>query len=125
MFFGKNKIFCSTMNFDKCHNLSKRNVKLILKILSDLEPLKRSSNKKTLYSIRSCVNWAFFGTRGPLKRSFHSRFKINYYYYKTPFCCTRFLEHDERSEECYKVSKCDKMAYKTSMIQYFSILSLF
>jgi hypothetical protein len=22
------------------------------------------------YSIRSCVNWAFFGTRGPLKRSF-------------------------------------------------------
>jgi hypothetical protein len=26
--------------------------------------------KKTLYSTRSCVNWAFFGTRGPLKRSF-------------------------------------------------------
>jgi hypothetical protein len=25
--------------------------------------------KKTLYSIRSCVNWALFGTRGPLKRS--------------------------------------------------------
>jgi hypothetical protein len=21
--------------------------------------------KKTLYSTRSCVNWAFFGTRGP------------------------------------------------------------
>jgi hypothetical protein len=37
---------------------------------------KRSSNKKTLYSPRSCVNWAFFGTRGPLKRSFHSRFKL-------------------------------------------------
>jgi hypothetical protein len=32
--------------------------------------------KKTLYSTRSCVNWAFFGTRGPLKRSFHSRFKL-------------------------------------------------
>jgi hypothetical protein len=31
--------------------------------------------KKTLYSTRSCVNWAFFGTRGPLKHSFHSRFK--------------------------------------------------
>jgi hypothetical protein len=29
--------------------------------------------KKTLYSTRSCANWAFFGTRGPLKRSFHSR----------------------------------------------------
>jgi hypothetical protein len=26
-----------------------------------------SSNKKTLYSTRSCVNWAFFGTRGPLQ----------------------------------------------------------
>jgi hypothetical protein len=59
-------------DFDKCHNLSKRNVKLILKDLTDLEPLRGSSNKKTLYSTRSCVNWAFFDTRGPLKRSFHS-----------------------------------------------------
>jgi hypothetical protein len=48
-------------DFDKCPNLSKRNVKLILKVSSDLEPLKGSSNKKTLYSTRSCVNWAFFG----------------------------------------------------------------
>jgi hypothetical protein len=32
--------------------------------------------QKTLYSTRSCVNWDFFGTRGPLKRSFHSRFKM-------------------------------------------------
>jgi hypothetical protein len=40
--------------------MSQRNVKLILKILSDLEPLRGSSNKRTLYSIRSCVNWAFF-----------------------------------------------------------------
>jgi hypothetical protein len=32
--------------------------------------------KKTLYSTRFCVNWAFFGTRGPLKRSFHLRFKL-------------------------------------------------
>jgi hypothetical protein len=31
----------------------------------------------------------------------------------------RFLEHDERSEECYKANKCEKMAYKTSVIQYF------
>jgi hypothetical protein len=53
------------MDFDKCDNLSKRNVKLILKILSDLEPLRGSSNKKTLYSTRSYVNWTFFGTRGP------------------------------------------------------------
>jgi hypothetical protein len=28
--------------------------------------------KKKTYSTRSCVNWTFFGTRGPLKRSFHS-----------------------------------------------------
>jgi hypothetical protein len=47
-------------DFDKCHNLSKRNVKLIVKILGDVEPLRGSSNKKTLYSTRSCVNWAFF-----------------------------------------------------------------
>jgi hypothetical protein len=42
-------------DFDKCHNLSKQNVKLILRILSGLEPLRGSSNKKTLYSTRSCV----------------------------------------------------------------------
>jgi hypothetical protein len=42
-----------------------------------------------------------------------------YEFYKTPFCRTRFLEHEERSDECYKANKCDKMAYKTSIIQYF------
>jgi hypothetical protein len=47
-----------------------------LEVLSDLEPLRSSSNKTTSYSTRSCVNWAFFGTRGPLKSSFHSRFKM-------------------------------------------------
>jgi hypothetical protein len=64
--------------------LSKRNVKLILKVLSDLEPLRGSSNKKTLYSTRSCVNWAFFSTRVPLKRSFHSRFKMAHSCQKRP-----------------------------------------
>jgi predicted transcriptional regulator len=70
--------FCSTLsefkNFLLCErilinvNLSKRNAELILKILNDLEPLRGSSNKKkTLYSTRSCVNWVFFGTRGPKK----------------------------------------------------------
>jgi predicted transcriptional regulator len=69
------RIFCSTLsefeNFllceqilDKCHHLSKRNVKLILKILSNLEPLRGSSNKKTLYSTRSCVNWGFLALVG-------------------------------------------------------------
>jgi hypothetical protein len=46
------------------HLLSKRKVKLILKILSDLEPLRGLSNKKTLYSSRSCVNWAFLALVG-------------------------------------------------------------
>jgi hypothetical protein len=35
------------------------------------------------------------------------------------FYKTRFLEHEERSDECYKANKFDKMAYKTSIIQYF------
>jgi hypothetical protein len=53
-------------------NLSKRNVKLIVKIFSDLEPLGGSSNKKTLYSTCSCVIWAFCGTREPLKPKLHT-----------------------------------------------------
>jgi hypothetical protein len=55
-----NIIFCSTLSefspvwtdFDKCHNLSKRNVKLILKIQSHLEPLRASSNKKRIQLVR-------------------------------------------------------------------------
>jgi hypothetical protein len=38
----------------------------VLKILSDLESLRGSSNKKTLYSTRSCVNWALHGMSGPV-----------------------------------------------------------
>jgi hypothetical protein len=37
-------------------------------------------------------------------------------FYNTPFSRTRFLEHDERSEECLKANKWDKIAYKTSLI---------
>jgi hypothetical protein len=50
------------MDFDKCHNLPKQNVKLILKILSDLEPLRGSSNKKTMYLFNSfmCKLGIFF-----------------------------------------------------------------
>jgi hypothetical protein len=40
--------------------------------------------QKTLYSICSCVNCAFFGTSGPLKRSFHSRFKLAHSCQKSP-----------------------------------------
>jgi hypothetical protein len=44
---------------------------------------------------------------------------LSEFYNKTPFCRTHFLEHEERSEECEKANKYDKMAYKTSVIQYF------
>jgi hypothetical protein len=54
------------MDFDKCHYLSKRNVKLILKILSDLEPLRGSSNQKNvIFNLFVCKlgslwhSWAF------------------------------------------------------------------
>jgi hypothetical protein len=78
-------------DFDKCDNLSKRNINIILLILRDLEPLRGSSNKKTLYSTRSSVNWTFFGTRGPLKRSFHSRFNLAHSYQKKPNLHTNSL----------------------------------
>jgi hypothetical protein len=54
-------------DFDKCDNLSKRNVKLILKILSDLEPLRGSSNKKkknVVFNSFLC-KLGFFGMSGP------------------------------------------------------------
>jgi hypothetical protein len=47
-----------------------------------------------------------------------------YEFCKTLFCGTRFLDHEERSEECYKANKCDKIAYKTNVIQYFFALIL-
>jgi hypothetical protein len=50
---------------------------------------------------------------------------VIYYTNFIKFCRTRFLEHEERSDECYKANKCDKMAYRTC-IKYnvFSILPL-
>jgi hypothetical protein len=50
---------------DKCHHLSKQNVKLILKILSNLELLRGSSNKKhCIQLVRVSIglfwhSWAF------------------------------------------------------------------
>jgi hypothetical protein len=45
--------------------------------------LRGTSNKKTLYSTRSCVNWAFFGTRGPTRAKkgpiYTQTRQINYY----------------------------------------------
>jgi hypothetical protein len=48
-------------------------------IFEDFQPLRGSSNKKTLYSTRSCVNWAFFGTRWPLKCSTLAKKKQTFY----------------------------------------------
>jgi hypothetical protein len=47
--------------------------------------------QKALYSTRSCVNWAFFGTGGPLERSFHSRFKLAHSCQKNPNLHTNSL----------------------------------
>jgi hypothetical protein len=54
--YGKQFFFCST--------------------LSEFENFLLCERTKKTYSTRSCVNWALFGTRGALKRSFHSRFKL-------------------------------------------------
>jgi hypothetical protein len=76
-------------DFDKCHNLSKRNVKLILKVLSDLEPLRGSSNTKTLYSTRSCVNWPTRAKKGTI---YTQTRQINYYAnIRTPCSISRGL----------------------------------
>jgi hypothetical protein len=45
------------------------NVDIFLTILERLRLI-------AVYLTSSCVNWALYGTRGPLKRSFHSRFKL-------------------------------------------------
>jgi hypothetical protein len=98
--FYLNRFFCSTLSkFEKfllCERIlinvkTKRQANF--KVLSNLEPVRGSSNKKTLYSTRSWVNWAFFGTRGPLKRSFHSRFKM------APACQNRPNLHTNSSNK--------------------------
>jgi hypothetical protein len=40
--------------------------------------------KKNVVFNSFVCNWAFFGTRGPLKRSFHSRFKMAHACQKRP-----------------------------------------
>jgi hypothetical protein len=50
---------------------------------ADFKDFTSSSNKKT-YSTRSCEIVPFFGTRGPLKRSFHSSFKLAHSCQKGP-----------------------------------------
>jgi hypothetical protein len=50
-------------DFDKCHNLSKQNVKLILKILSDLEPLKGLVEQKNVFNSFLCKLGFFWHKR--------------------------------------------------------------
>jgi hypothetical protein len=45
---------------------------------------KLTSEEIVVYLTSLCVNWAFFGTRGLLKRSFHSRFKMAHSCQKRP-----------------------------------------
>jgi hypothetical protein len=45
--------------------------------------------QKTLYLTRSCVNWTFFGTHGPLRTN--SLNKLCTYYETRLLCCLRSL----------------------------------
>jgi hypothetical protein len=49
------------------------------------------SARIVVYLTSLCVNWAFFGTRGPLKRSLHSRFKRAHSCQKRPSLHTNEL----------------------------------
>jgi hypothetical protein len=63
-----NFFFCSTLsefeNFLPCE-----------RILINVKTKRQANFKdfKRFGAFKLCVNWAFFGTRGPLKRSIHSR----------------------------------------------------
>jgi hypothetical protein len=61
--------------------------------------------KKTLYSTCSCVNWTFFGTRVPLKRSFHSRFNLAHSYQKKPKLHTNSLNKFGYAGYVYAITK--------------------
>jgi hypothetical protein len=75
-------------DFDKFDNLSKRNVKLILKIFS---PFKGLVEQKNVVFNSFLCNLGFFGIRGPLKLSFHSSFKLVHSCQKKPKLHTNSL----------------------------------
>jgi hypothetical protein len=86
-------------DFDKCHNLSKRNVKLILKVLSDLEPLRGSSNKKNVvFKSFVCKLDLFWHAWAILKREWNGTQtrRINYDYIQSHY---KWLSH--RSRPCW------------------------
>jgi hypothetical protein len=57
------------------------------------------------------VSVCFFSEQKCTKKVFHNS-NLLYEFYKTPFCRTCFLEHEERSEECYKANKWIKWLIK-------------
>jgi hypothetical protein len=77
--------------------LAKRNVKLILKILSDLEPLRCSSNKKNVVFNSFVCKLGFFGSRGPLKLEWnatHAKKKPKLHTNSLNKLCTIFFQMD-------------------------------
>jgi hypothetical protein len=42
-----------------------------------------------------------------------------YKFYNAPFCCTRFLEHDEPNEKCYKQTSVTNSMVKTTNKMFF------
>jgi hypothetical protein len=54
------------MDFDEFDNLSKRNVKLILKIFSHLDPLGGLVEQKNVVFNSFLCNLGFFGMSGPV-----------------------------------------------------------
>jgi hypothetical protein len=53
------------MDFDKCHNLSKRNVKLIFKDFKGFEPFKGVVEQKNVVFNSFLCKLGFFGMSGP------------------------------------------------------------
>jgi hypothetical protein len=53
-----------------------------------------------------------FNNRLDLERGMKYYSNLLYEFYKTPFCRTRFLEHEERSDECYKQTSATKWLIK-------------
>jgi hypothetical protein len=65
-----------------------------------------------------CIKKYIFYERKVWRGNSSKNSNLLFIFYKT-ILSHEFLEHNERNEECYKANKCDKMAYKTSVIQYF------
>jgi hypothetical protein len=94
--------------------LSKRNVKLILKILSE--------QKNIVFNSFVC-QLGFFGTRGPLKRSFHSLFKLAHSCQKTPiYTRTRQINHYYRFRDKNNSKFGQNLLYANELIGFKKVI---